>query len=55
MEDNRPGSQPEINSDYIDKLLSMPREIQEKSVRKAADTPPASYHSGRPWQYPRCR
>lgn len=42
MEDNRPGSQPEINSDYIDKLLSMPREIQEKSVRKAADTPPAT-------------
>ena len=42
MEDNRPGSQPEINSDYIDKLLSMPREVQEKSVRKAADTPPAT-------------
>ena len=37
MEGNRSGSQPEINSDYIDKLLSMPREVQEKSVRKAAE------------------
>lgn len=39
MEDNRPGSQPEINTDYIDKLLSLPQDAQNAPVRKAADTP----------------
>lgn len=41
MEDSRPGSQPEINTDYIDKLLSLPQDAQNAPVRKAADTPAA--------------
>lgn len=41
MEDNLPGSQPEINTDYIDKLLSLPQDAQNAPVRKAADTPAA--------------
>ena len=39
MEDNLPGSQPEINADYIDKLLSLPQDAQDAPVQKATDTP----------------
>lgn len=39
MEDSHPGSQPEINTDYIDKLLSLPQDAQNAPVRKATDTP----------------
>ena len=53
MEDNLLGSQPEINADYIDKLLSLPQDAQDAPVQKATDTPATDPEPEMPVSEPR--